>query len=239
MVGASGAISGVLGFYFLFFARNRVRLLWLLPPFVWHVFEVPARLVLGMYLIVDNLLPYLFAGGDVGVAHGAHLGGFVAGLGVAWLMERRAVDGPPRDFAEEPREVPVGERIGDAIEAGRFDAGARAYFALPAAATRRLLTPEHALRLAAWLRGEGHDEAALVVLRRLIRDFPLGETTARAHVLAGQILLDDEDQATTAYQYFLDALDLSPDRETEAAARSGIAAIEMRQKRRFGAVHRL
>jgi len=250
MVGASGAISGVLGFYFLFFARNRVRLLWLLPPFIWHVFEVPARLVLGMYLIVDNLLPYLFAGSDVGVAHGAHIGGFVAGLGVAWLMERRAVDGKPRDFAAEPREAPVasiarasgravGERIGDAIDAGRLDAAARAYFALPAAATRRLLTPEQALRLATWLRREGHDEAALVVLRRLIRDFPLGETTARACVLAGQILLDDEDQATAAYQYFLDALDLGPDPETEAAARSGIATIEMRQKRRFGAVHRL
>ena len=47
LVGASGAISGMLGFYFVWFPRNQVRLLWLLPPFVMQVFEVPARLVLG------------------------------------------------------------------------------------------------------------------------------------------------------------------------------------------------
>lgn len=239
MVGASGAISGVLGFYFVFFARNRVRLLWLLPPFVWHVFEVPARLILGMYLIVDNLLPYLFARSDVGVAHGAHIGGFLAGLGIAWWMERRAVDGRPRDIVREPREAPIGERIGDAIDAGRMDAAARAYFTLPAAATRRLLTPGHGLQLATWLRDQGYDDAALVLLRRLIRDFPRGPATARACVLAGQILLEDEDQETTAYQYFLDALDLDPDPETAAAARAAIAAIERRQKRQVGPVHRL
>jgi membrane associated rhomboid family serine protease len=68
MVGASGAISGVLGFYFLWFPRNQVRLLVFLPPFLMHVIlEIPARLVLGFYLVVDNLLPFLiFAGGRGG-----------------------------------------------------------------------------------------------------------------------------------------------------------------------------
>src|SRR5262249_14160366 len=79
LVGASGAISGVLGFYFVWFPRNRVRLLWLLPPFVMQVFEVPARLVLGVYLVLENLLPYLVVRGDAGVAHGAHIGGVVGG----------------------------------------------------------------------------------------------------------------------------------------------------------------
>src|SRR5262249_55277080 len=89
LVGASGAISGILGFYFVWFPRNRVRLLWLLPPFLMQVFEVPARIVLGIYLILDNLLPYLLVSGDAGVAHGAHIGGFLAGLAAAWVMERR------------------------------------------------------------------------------------------------------------------------------------------------------
>ena len=61
MVGASGAISGVLGFYFLWFPRNQVRLLCVLPPFLMDVFVVPARIVLGLYLFADNLLPYLVA----------------------------------------------------------------------------------------------------------------------------------------------------------------------------------
>ena len=40
VVGASGAISGVLGCYFVWFPRNIVRLLWLIPPFIGHVVEV-------------------------------------------------------------------------------------------------------------------------------------------------------------------------------------------------------
>jgi membrane associated rhomboid family serine protease len=89
LVGASGAISGILGCYFVWFPRNRVRLL-----MVWFVFidviSVPARLVLGFYLIIDNVLPFLFSGGGSGVAHGAHIGGFLAGLVVAKLLQQKA-----------------------------------------------------------------------------------------------------------------------------------------------------
>ena len=46
-VGASGAISGVLGAYFLWFPANRVRLFVFLFPFLMRTFEVPARWVLG------------------------------------------------------------------------------------------------------------------------------------------------------------------------------------------------
>ena len=68
MVGASGAISGVLGFYFIWFPRNRVRLWIMLFPFFMHVIYAPARLVLGMYLIVDNLLPFLVTRGAAAAA---------------------------------------------------------------------------------------------------------------------------------------------------------------------------
>jgi len=92
LVGASGAISGVLGFYFLWFPRNTVRLFVFLFPFFMNVVAVRARLVLGAYLLVDNLLPFLIStGGGGGVAHGAHIGGFVAGLAGAWMIERRAL----------------------------------------------------------------------------------------------------------------------------------------------------
>jgi rhomboid family protein len=86
-VGASGAISGVLGFYFLWFPRNKVRLLMLLPPVFMNVFMVPARIVLGFYLVLDNIVPFLIEGGrGGGVAHGAHIGGFVAGVILAKLF---------------------------------------------------------------------------------------------------------------------------------------------------------
>ena len=48
MVGASGAISGVLGLYFIWFPRNRVRLWIMLFPFFMNVVYAPARLVLGV-----------------------------------------------------------------------------------------------------------------------------------------------------------------------------------------------
>ena len=78
LVGASGAISGVLGFYFLWFPHNRVRLWVVLFPFIMTVIYVPARLVLGFYLVLDNLLPFLVTQGldGGGVAYGAHIGGF-------------------------------------------------------------------------------------------------------------------------------------------------------------------
>ena len=58
LVGASGAISGVLGLYFLLFPRNQVRVLIFLF-FIFDIWLLPARWVLGFYVIVDNLLPLL------------------------------------------------------------------------------------------------------------------------------------------------------------------------------------
>lgn len=89
MVGASGAISGVLGFYLRWFPRHYVKVLLLLPPFFMGVRMFPASLVLWMYLIVDNVLPFLVAGqAGGGVAHGAHIGGFLAGLAAAFVLGR-------------------------------------------------------------------------------------------------------------------------------------------------------
>lgn len=91
LVGASGAISGLLGLYFVLFPHNTVRLMVFFFPLLFRVFDVSARFVLLGYLLFDNMLPMMLSedgtGGD-GVAHGAHLGGFVAGLGlggIVWL----------------------------------------------------------------------------------------------------------------------------------------------------------
>ncbi len=232
LVGASGAISGILGFYFVLFPRNSVRLLVFLPPFLLQVFVVPARWVLGAFVVIDNLLPFLFAG-EGGVAHGAHLGGFLAGAVAAWVVEHRAaarrparlaVEGPPE--AEQP--------VHAALAAGRFGEAARGYFALPAAEARRALSPREAVTLAGWLRANGHSDAALALLRRVTRDFPSGEGLAEAHALAGEILLEDMRAPTSAYQYLLTALELGPAPETRAAVRRQLAAIESLQKRRIG-----
>lgn len=85
-VGASGAISAVLGMYFIWFPENRVRVFVFLFPLIVDVIAIPARIVLLVFLVVDNLLPMVLAGAMTGVAHGAHIGGFLAGVVVALLL---------------------------------------------------------------------------------------------------------------------------------------------------------
>jgi membrane associated rhomboid family serine protease len=105
MIGASGAISGVLGCYFIWFPRNHVRLLWLLPPFLMQTVLVPARIVLGFYLVLDNLVPLLAGGATLGIAHAAHLGGFIAGAAGAYLGGRLRLGRAPAASDDDPHDV--------------------------------------------------------------------------------------------------------------------------------------
>jgi membrane associated rhomboid family serine protease len=121
MVGASGAISAVLGMYLVFFPRNRVKLLVFFPPFWLNTVLVPAWLVLASYLLLDNLVPALLGGGG-GVAHGAHIGGFLAGLALALPLRRgrgwRPAGGPRSSAAELRAALAAGDE-GAVIDAVR------------------------------------------------------------------------------------------------------------------------
>jgi membrane associated rhomboid family serine protease len=235
LVGASGAISGALGFYFVFFPRNVVRVLAFLPPFLMQVFEIPARFVLGMYLLADNLLPFLLAG-EGGVAHGAHIGGFIAGGLAAAVMGRTGWSKQPQDLEPEPRPTGTGD-VRVALEDGLHEDAARAYFALPAAEAERALSPDEAVALARWLREHGHPDAALTMLRRVIRARPRAAGIAEAHALAGSVLLREMGEPTEAFQHLRAALDLSPRSETRDLVRRELAAIEGLQKRQVGRLH--
>jgi membrane associated rhomboid family serine protease len=78
MVGASGAISGVLGAYLLLYPRAHVLVLIPLGPLS-QLVRLPALLVLGLWFALQ-LASELFASEGAGVAFRAHIGGFVAGL---------------------------------------------------------------------------------------------------------------------------------------------------------------
>lgn len=82
-IGASGAISGVLGAYLLMFPGARV--LTLIPIFIFLQFtELPALVVLGFWFVMqffNGLISLGYqTGGMGGVAWWAHIGGFIAGL---------------------------------------------------------------------------------------------------------------------------------------------------------------
>jgi membrane associated rhomboid family serine protease len=237
LVGASGAISGVLGFYFVWFPRNVVRMLAFLPPFLLQVFEIPARWVLGMYLVIDNLLP-IFVSAQGGVAHGAHIGGFLAGGLVAWLMERRGAQAQPVRFPAAFAAPSGAEAVRLALANRRHAEAAEAYFALPPADARGLLAADEAVSLAGWLRTHGHSDAALTLLRRVVRDLPQGRGLAEVYAALGVILLEDLREPTAAYQYLLSSLELGPRPEVEATVREALKRIETLQKRRVGELRR-
>ncbi len=79
MIGASGAISGVLGAYLLLFPQARVTLL--LPlGFIVYTVRWPAVGVLGLWFVMQVVSSLLADPGQPGVAWLAHIGGFLAGL---------------------------------------------------------------------------------------------------------------------------------------------------------------
>jgi membrane associated rhomboid family serine protease len=79
MVGASGAIAGVMGGYLLMFPRARIDVLVIIVVLI-KIFTIPAWLMLGIWFALQlvNGLAMDVAGG--GVAYWAHAGGFVAGV---------------------------------------------------------------------------------------------------------------------------------------------------------------
>ena len=88
MIGASGAIAGVLGAYLIRFPGARVlTLIWF--GFFVRIVAIPALYVLGFWFIIQllNGLPSIGANITGGVAWFAHIGGFVAGMGLFKVMK--------------------------------------------------------------------------------------------------------------------------------------------------------
>ena len=92
MIGASGAISGVLGAYLVLLPRARVLVLFPIWIF-WRIFYVPAMLMLVLWFAMQLLSGLAVLGGDVngGVAFWAHVGGFIAGMLLIPLFKKRNV----------------------------------------------------------------------------------------------------------------------------------------------------
>lgn len=78
MVGASGAIAGVMGGYLLLFPKAKVDILIILVVFV-RILPLPAWIVLGLWMVFQVFGGLATPGTEGGVAYWAHAGGFVIG----------------------------------------------------------------------------------------------------------------------------------------------------------------
>jgi membrane associated rhomboid family serine protease len=100
-IGASGAIAGVMGAYFLLYPRAQV--LTLVPIFVFfYMVVLPAPLFLGIWFAIQFFQGAFAIAGtqSAGVAWWAHIGGFVAGFAVAWLLRQWHRLSPPPDSSQ-------------------------------------------------------------------------------------------------------------------------------------------
>ncbi|OGQ87812.1 MAG: hypothetical protein A2512_09190 [Deltaproteobacteria bacterium RIFOXYD12_FULL_56_24] len=91
MIGASGAIAGVLGAYFLLYPRARI--LTFIPVFIlFYLVEIPAYFFIGVWFLMQFLqgaAQQAAVGlGEGGVAWWAHVGGFVAGVCLLYFFKR-------------------------------------------------------------------------------------------------------------------------------------------------------
>lgn len=228
LVGASGAISGVLGCYYLWFPRNQIKIFVFLFPLLVTTFLVPARLVLGFYLLVDNLLPFLLdTGGNGGVAHGAHIGGFIAGLAIAWGLNR-APERRWRRGSEVAAEAggDPGEHLRQALVSDDLALADDLYRQLGDRQARARLASETWLDLGEFYLTHHRFDPALGLFRRFIAERPADPGLDRAYLGAGKALIHQPRCITSAYHYFLAALDLARTPELAEEARLHLRGIE-------------
>jgi membrane associated rhomboid family serine protease len=99
-VGASGAISGVLGAYIILFSRNRVRVF-----FGYGIIIVPAWAMIGFWALQQFLNTWAtiaYTRQTSGVAYAAHAGGFITGVMLALLLRRGRRDIEGRGWIRSP-----------------------------------------------------------------------------------------------------------------------------------------
>ncbi len=237
LVGASGAISGVLGFYLAWFPFNQVRVA-IFFFFYFLFIHVRAIWVLAIYLVVFNLLPFLRggAGGGGGVAYGAHIGGFFAGIAGAflWNLVRGRVAAPhPQPYMERrrapwarPDRVPgaAADAFHAAVQMGRMEEAAHAF-------TRHVTEggappkPADVFALGRWLYENGFSADAAAVFRYYLANFPRGEDSDRVHLGLGVLLARVLSQPSAAREHLHSAIDLARELSIAAKAREELAAL--------------
>lgn len=92
-IGASGAIAGVMGAYFVLYPRSRVLTL-VTIIFFWEIIELPAILLLGFWFLLQLVSAGAVAvtastgGGGGGIAFMAHVAGFLTGIAAVFVLKR-------------------------------------------------------------------------------------------------------------------------------------------------------
>lgn len=82
LLGASGAIGGIMGVYFLLYPASKIEVMFF--PIFWKTFPIPAGLLIGLWFVLQIVFP------QEGVANWAHIGGFAAGMLTVMVLGGRS-----------------------------------------------------------------------------------------------------------------------------------------------------
>ncbi len=230
LIGASGAISGVLGLYLIWFPHNRIRILYFF--FFIGTLDLPAYVVLLFYIVLENLLPE-FAGAGGSTAYLAHIGGFFAGVlgavAINMITGKRPVPVPDvrgwrnrrvrRSPMSELRRSSATEAFTEAMRGGRMAEAAHA-FARVAREGGATPAASDVFQLGQWLYDSSYARDAIAVFRYYMRQFPRGQDLDRVHLGAGILKARVLKQPQSARQDFLTAIDLARDKTTADLARA-------------------
>ena len=109
LVGASGAIAGVLGAYFLLYPRARITIV--VPIFIFfYMVDIPAFIFLGFWFLIQFISGYASMFAEQGAATGgvawwAHVGGFGAGVLLVHFFRQEKLCQPYRRTAQRVRRL--------------------------------------------------------------------------------------------------------------------------------------
>lgn len=206
LVGASGAISAIMGAYAVFFPNARIKIWYWVFLFFMNVVYVSAKWAVGLWFLLQLLL---FAmGGGSGVSYDAHIGGLVFGVGVAFALKKLVLK--PHDpvrrivtpagvmstggsFAETGVADDLGhglssaDAIERALDAGRADVAFRMFGRVTGAPTSEPLPEEALADLGnALITSSAYGNAARVY-EELLQRYPDGEYSAEAAFRLGTI----------------------------------------------------
>jgi len=108
MIGASGAIAGVMGAFLVHYHQTRIKFFYMVAFFIRGTFDAPAWLMLPLWLGEQLAMALLIGATASGVAYWAHIGGFMFGLGVALWIRKTAV-------IERYVQPKLGEKLGTTL----------------------------------------------------------------------------------------------------------------------------
>jgi membrane associated rhomboid family serine protease len=191
LIGASGAISGVIGAYLILFPTARLRCIFLL--FIKPIFFSMSAAVFGMLFIGWQFLMVRLSENSTGVAYGAHLGGALFGLLVGALHrvfteeDELQLSGPAGEEPEKEEQADARASIETSISAEKEGAAIRRYVREVRKNPYFELPESSQLWIGDVLSRAGRPHLAKNALEKFILRHPLRPLTAHAHLLLGAV----------------------------------------------------